>query len=732
MKKIIALILSAVMLLTLVPAVIAAPAVEEVGKVASGYTPEGVGIDSLDKITDPAGKYYLTKDITVSETFKTEFTGTFDGNGKKITTTVALFEKVNNATLKNFTVEGSISLTEAGVTAGGSEDFYAAVAIIANGKTTFKNILSDFDITTTSANTRAAAIAATSEADYDLVIDTCVNKGDISVVKYAGGIYGWTAKAGKGEVKNCANYGKVSSSGGYIGGVINRMCGTGGELTITNCANYGEVVTAKQQAGGILAYHYKSDITVTDCYNEGKIDSAGAAGGIVANLDGGEDSAPTATIKNCFNKGAISGANQLGGVLAYSNYLKGVIVVEDCQNEGTITGEGTSAYGGGIVGRVGHDNASANESSVSVKNCVNKGEVKAGKASAAGIMGWDFVRDSVYENCVNYGNLSFIEGAAAGHAGGIVANHARSDAAKETSFTIRNCVNYGKVNSNDNQAGGMVGNSNIGFIFDRCANYGKITGNYYVAGIAAQLGTDPVIKTFAYIATNCENHGDLYATAVAGQALYVGGLVSYNYCGTGDAHGILNSVNTGNIYVDSTATSAAVHVAGIVSNVTGAKYQFRNNINTGNITVNGNATYVALTFINQATNALTATENNYSVAVGTYPAGICTVTSFEAKHAKIETDKIVSGEIAHTLNTAMGTEHFYQKVGDASTLTLKEATDGSNKIVKNDDGTYSNPAKEPENPDTADVIGYAIVLGGIALVGIVFIAAQKKRTVKAK
>ena len=198
MKKIIALILSAVMLLTLIPAVMAAPTADEVGKVASGYTPEGTGIDSLDKITDPAGKYYLTADITVSATYATEFTGTFDGNGKKITTSVALFEKVNNATIKNFTVEGSISLSAPGVTAGGSEDFYAAVAIIANGKTTFKNILSDVDISTTSANTRIAAIAATSEEGYDLVLDTCVNKGDISVVKYAGGVYGWNAKAGKG------------------------------------------------------------------------------------------------------------------------------------------------------------------------------------------------------------------------------------------------------------------------------------------------------------------------------------------------------------------------------------------------------------------------------------------------------------------------------------------------------------------------------------------------------
>ena len=73
MKKIIALILSAVMLLTLVPAVIAAPAVADVGKVASGYTPAGTAIDDLSKITDAAGAYYLTKDITVSASFATTF-----------------------------------------------------------------------------------------------------------------------------------------------------------------------------------------------------------------------------------------------------------------------------------------------------------------------------------------------------------------------------------------------------------------------------------------------------------------------------------------------------------------------------------------------------------------------------------------------------------------------------------------------------------------------------------
>ena len=674
MKKIIALILSAVMLLTLVPAVMAAPAADEVGKVASGYTPEGTGIDSLDKITDPAGKYYLTKDITVSETFKTEFTGTFDGNGKKITTTVALFEKVNNATVKNFTVEGSVSLTEAGV-AVGSEDFYAAVAVIANGKTTFKNILSDVDIATTSANTRIAAIAATSEADYDLVIDTCVNKGDISVVKYAAGIYGWTAKAGTGEVKNCANYGKISSTGGYIGGVVNRMCGTGGGLTITNCANYGEVVTAKQQAGGILAYHYKADITVTGCYNEGKIDSSGAAGGIVANLDDGGSAVLTATVKDCLNKGAISGVNQIGGILAYSNYLKGTIVVDGCLNEGSLTGEGVDAYCGGIVGRAGHDNASANESSITVKNCVNRGEIKAGKASAAGIMGWDFMRDSVYENCVNYGNLGFIEGAAAGHAGGIVANHARADAATTTSFVMRNCVNYGKVNSNNNQAGGMIGNSNIGFTFEGCVNHGDVTSGKKAGGLAGYVyGTNvhcPVI-------INCVNTGKITGAAEVSQFVA--------YCNTVKTE-IKNSLGLGSL-VGTTDATKLVLIAGSSADLT-------------KITVSGNYfgendTTAYYTYTATAENAASVVE------FAARPANSVTVATAA---------QLASGEVAYNLNKAIGKTVFYQTIGTDKAPT----TDSTSKVVLLVNGAYTNTAPVTPKPAPTGDSAVAIVLALIAV-----------------
>jgi len=527
-------------------------------------------------------------------------------------------------------------------------------------------------------NTAADFAAMTANGSYylnaDITIDATWNGGNALSATYE---------------SNTAFTGTFDGNGHTITTTVALFASFSG--TVKNLTVEGEIAEAKVGDtllnGANIALWSKGKSVFENVYTK-------------ANIVAGKDSAALLpfgasgcdiTVRNCRNDANVKGEDRVAGLLGF--ITDKTVLIEGSENHGRI--ESTGNYGTGIISILGYKhNLEATDVTCTIRNTANYGEVIGTRNQSAGI-------------------LSYLKG----------------------NGVIEGCTNYGNVTNPDRAAGifGRTENSSrtTAISIDKCANYGKITGNYYVAGIAAQLGTDPVIKTFAYIATNCENHGDLYATAVADQALYVGGIAAFNYCGTGAVHGILNSVNTGNIYVDSTATTAAVHVAGIVSNVTGVKYQFRNNINTGNITVNGNATYVALTFINQAANALTATENNYSVAVGTYPAGVCPV-SFEAKHAKIETDKIVSGEIAHTLNTAMGTEHFYQKVGDASTLTLKEATDGSNKIVKNDDGTYSNPAKKPENPDTADVIGYAIVLGGIALVGIVFIAAQKKRTVKAK
>lgn len=71
----------------------------------------------------PDGKYYLAAVITLTASFG-EFSGTFDGNGKTVTTSVPVFAKVTG-TVKNLTVAGEINGT----------DTVAALAVEADGAT---------------------------------------------------------------------------------------------------------------------------------------------------------------------------------------------------------------------------------------------------------------------------------------------------------------------------------------------------------------------------------------------------------------------------------------------------------------------------------------------------------------------------------------------------------------------------------------------------------------------
>lgn len=376
MKKTLSIILCLVMVLSLVAVSIsAAPKADKVGQVASGYTPEGTGIASLAEITDPAGKYYLTKDITVSETFATEFTGTFDGNGKTITTSVALFNKVKDATIKNIIVKGEINLTDKGFTVG-SHDFYAVVAIDANGETTFKNILSNVNITTTSSNTRVAAIAATSEAGYNVTFDTCVNKGNISVAKYAGGIFGWTDKAGEGTFKSCVNYGNVTATAGYVGGITSRMSGKTGSLSFEDCVNYGDITANGDHCGGILGLG-NSVTSAVNCVNYGTISGTKHAAGIIANLakdvtGGTADDPLIHKVYNCANYGSVKSsgttAGYVGGVVGYVYCTKTFFPdVQNCINAGAVKG---GLYASQILGY-------ANSSKMTIKNNLGVGSLES-------------------------------------------------------------------------------------------------------------------------------------------------------------------------------------------------------------------------------------------------------------------------------------------------------------------------------------------------------------------
>ena len=190
---------------------------------------------------DASGNYQLTADITVTEPYAKDFSGTFDGNGHTVTLditastpNVGLFSKLaGGAVVKNLKVDGTVSGTE-GV---------AGIAAQANGAT----------------------------------ISGCINCAEISATqRHVGGIVG---KMGGGTVENCYNTGAISSSRNRpavnLGGIVGYIDES---ATVKNCYNVGEIkVTNKAtNMAGIAGWCVAS--TVENCYYLMGTATAGANG----------------------------------------------------------------------------------------------------------------------------------------------------------------------------------------------------------------------------------------------------------------------------------------------------------------------------------------------------------------------------------------------------------------------------------------------------------------------
>ncbi|MBR5454033.1 MAG: hypothetical protein IKV54_08135, partial [Clostridia bacterium] len=382
MKKIIALILSAVMLLTLVPAVMAAaPAANEVGKVASGYTPTGTAIDDWSKLTDAAGTYYLTKDITVDATFATAFTGTLDGNGHKVTVSVPMFANLQG-TVKNLTMAGAVDYTavtsHAGVLAVKSSAGNVSITNVKN-EATVKGYLSNIDNGAGTINTRtgAAGFIGTVDGTANVVIDGCANTANI--VGYA--------------------------PSGFIGYVKDVSSAPVISITIKNSVNEGNLSTEgatkpsggnNASAGGFLAMSDNAvNFTFENLVNTGSVISSNTAvnapvGGIVGYIYTGvkDQNTGLCTLTNCVNNGKILGSNQVGGV---GGWVRINVLATNCVINGEVKSNGN--YAGGVFSRVGSDGVTATETEIKMctaklVDCVNTGVVKSTKSQVGGIMGY--------------------------------------------------------------------------------------------------------------------------------------------------------------------------------------------------------------------------------------------------------------------------------------------------------------------------------------------------------
>lgn len=195
-------------------------------------------INDADDFRDmvAGGSYKLAADITVTEPYANDFSGTFDGNGHTVTLNITsgsantgLFKKlVGGATVKNVTTAGTVS--------GGAST--GAIAGNADGKVSIFNCKNTATVTGTGKGV-GGILGYSYPANGYATIESCANTGAIVAEgkQQIGGIAG--NLEGAHVIRNCYNTGSVTATSGFAG-IVGR--GTKG-VTVENCYSTGAIAT---------------------------------------------------------------------------------------------------------------------------------------------------------------------------------------------------------------------------------------------------------------------------------------------------------------------------------------------------------------------------------------------------------------------------------------------------------------------------------------------------------
>lgn len=336
-------------------------------RVNAGMTYEGLTVKLTANIDLNNTNWLPIGNYRQSNSFgKHTFNGTFDGQNHTISGLYingeyypaeykeeksiygALFGYIENATLKNFTVKGTVIGTDV-----------AGVVGALGANSTVENVISDVNLTGKDGKNaegevrgKVAGIVACLKGD-NAKISNCINKGNLSATdgggNPAGGIIAYIDNEGL-KIENCKNYGAINAEDtSDVGGILGS---SHKQVAIIGCGNYANV-SGKTNVGGIAGNVGGS---IANCENTGKITIVGngkdgAVGGIVGTVGWGNS-----TIEACKNSGVVSAAGTpAGGIVGWAYYSTGVeytITLVKCENTGDINGQ--EGIVGQIIGGVWH------------------------------------------------------------------------------------------------------------------------------------------------------------------------------------------------------------------------------------------------------------------------------------------------------------------------------------------------------------------------------------------
>ena len=391
----------------------------------------------------------------------TAFTGTFDGNGHKITnfsinggnnSYLGLFGQIifpgsiKNLGLENFSVRG----------------FYYVGGLVGYN-TAFGSISNCFSVGMVSGDLNSIYVGGL--VGYNAGnISYCYSTGTVSGSDEIGGLVGsngtWVnSYTTYGTISNCYSTGAVSGSQD-VGGLVGDNTGTyefaPGDNIISNCYSRG-TVSGDSYVGGLVGY--SSYDTISICYSTGAVSGSDSnyVGGLVGYNDNG-------SVSNCYSTGSVSGSSYVGGLVG-DNTDGGSI--SNCFSTGMVSGDPNSIYVGGLVGYNDLDDIGS-----SISNCYSTGAV-SGSQDVGGLVGCngrnnEYERDSTISNCYSMGSVS-----GSSYVGGLVGNALLFGYIMDSMGIISNCYSTGTV-SGDSYVGGLVG----------CYNYARydydnISGSFW-------------------------------------------------------------------------------------------------------------------------------------------------------------------------------------------------------------------------------------------------------------
>ncbi len=181
-------------------------------------------------------------------------------------------------------------------------------------------------------------------------ITTSTNNGNIIGTSYVGGIAGTASSGQDSNITSVFNYGSVNGTD-KVGGLVGKA--ETNTFEIKESYNFGDVTNTGSYTGGILGYYYSGSntATITSTLNDGEINGTDYTGGIAGSIKG--------KIISSQNNGLINGTTKVAGIATaatevYNSFNTGAVIAQSGQVAGIVADSSnpkiTNCYNYSLVG----------------------------------------------------------------------------------------------------------------------------------------------------------------------------------------------------------------------------------------------------------------------------------------------------------------------------------------------------------------------------------------------